>query len=376
MNIRTVIAALLTLALVALSGCGAKEGSAPAPEENAKGSETKPSEDASAGGPSSDGLETGSSGPGEPGSSDPGDSEAPEPLIGGCAMIPNPLSEYDTIEAAQEAAGFEIRLPEAPEGADRSVYRVMNGGSKMLEVIWYAGSEELLRMRKAPGAEKIDGDYNVYSMTSCAEYPFAEVELRMEDGRAHVISWTQKEDGSDYSYAVLSGAGLSCGMDGSPSEADAIICALAGYDAPAGYEASAGRDPSESSKAPADNDPSEDYVLPGYAGLKTKSGAELPGDIELRAEQSRPHSQSTLIVSVAEDFSEDQLSALLEKYGLSVIYDYRNFRMYALSAGRDLEDKELFSLIEALEEEDGVLGAEPDYIIELTDPIEPVKETV
>ncbi|MBR4150984.1 MAG: hypothetical protein IKR08_06400, partial [Firmicutes bacterium] len=72
---------------------------------------------------------------------------------GGSQMqIPNPFTEYGSLEEAEAAAGFKMHVPAIIEGATKYVWRVMDAGdTKMIEAIYYADGEEILRLRKAEG---------------------------------------------------------------------------------------------------------------------------------------------------------------------------------------------------------------------------------
>ena len=68
------------------------------------------------------------------------------------------------------------------------------------------------------------------------------------------------------------------------------------------------------------------------------------------------------------DASVEQVEALFDKYGLEVMYDYRSFSMYAVRTPEDLDEKGMSELIEKLQAEDIVTGAERDYVMELQIP--------
>ena len=81
------------------------------------------------------------------------------------------------------------------------------------------------------------------------------------------------------------------------------------------------------------------------------------------------YSDSTLILSLDPDMTEETFAALLEQYGLHVIYDYDSFTMAAVGTEKPCTADELDRLIASLSEEKGVLGVEKDNVIRLTDPI-------
>ena len=81
------------------------------------------------------------------------------------------------------------------------------------------------------------------------------------------------------------------------------------------------------------------------------------------------YSDSTLILSLDPDMTEDTFAVLLEKYGLHTVYDYDSFTMAAVGTEKPCTADELDRLIVALSGEEGVLGVEKDNVIRLTDPI-------
>ena len=85
-------------------------------------------------------------------------------------------------------------------------------------------------------------------------------------------------------------------------------------------------------------------------------------------------SSTVILITTAEDFNEEDLQALLKRYGLSVKYSYDIGNIYALSADHEMNAKELTALIENIAAEDKVQSAEPDQVIRLTDPVAPTLE--
>ena len=74
----------------------------------------------------------------------------------------------------------------------------------------------------------------------------------------------------------------------------------------------------------------------------------------------------TIIVSF--DPSADRqelLDCLCGKYGLSIVYDYNSLNMAALHSNEELTAESLQKLLADIAAEEGVLGAEPDQVIEL-----------
>jgi len=77
------------------------------------------------------------------------------------------------------------------------------------------------------------------------------------------------------------------------------------------------------------------------------------------------YSDRVIIVSVDQDMTDGMMQELLKKYGLSVVYDYRSFSMYALSAGRALSAEEMAELIRRVSGEAHVLNVSRDGVVHL-----------
>ena len=74
----------------------------------------------------------------------------------------------------------------------------------------------------------------------------------------------------------------------------------------------------------------------------------------------------TIIVSFEPSADRQELlDRLCAKYGLSVVYDYNSMNMAALHSDEELTAESLQKLLEDVAAEEGVLGAEPDQVIEL-----------
>lgn len=140
----------------------------------------------------------------------------------GAADMINPVSEYETLSAAQRAAGVEIEIPEGPEGYPVTCYHAIKNIG-LLEIVYLDGpansedSKEGYRIRKQAGEDDISGDYNEYSEIMEQEVEGGRiVTLKGNDGAVYCMTWT---DGG-YSYAV------DIDMDGNGMPAyDALILA-------------------------------------------------------------------------------------------------------------------------------------------------------
>ena len=242
----------------------------------------------------------------------------------------NPFTDFASLAEAEEAAGFSIALPEVPE-ADRTVYRA---AGQMLEVIFCRGEEHLLTMRKAAGIKPVDGDYNSYEKELSVQFShMPEVSAareKLSGGRVRNITWTLMEGSNTYSYAILSDPGLE------EKDAQEMLTKI--------------------------------IMKTLYKTEPTDLGpAALPSGQEV--------SPRTVLITVSDDLSSEELQALLKKYSLTVKYDYDSMNIYALEADHDMTAKELSTLLESLVKEEKILSAEPDQVIKLTDPVKPQLST-
>lgn len=110
--------------------------------------------------------------------------------------VPDPFIDCETLENAEQLAGFEISLPEKmPEGFTLNAIRAIE---KDLIEIDYINGDDKIYIRKAKGNEDISGDYNEYKENNTIEIGKLNVKMRGNDGMINVATWN---DG-DYSYAI------------------------------------------------------------------------------------------------------------------------------------------------------------------------------
>ena len=124
------------------------------------------------------------------------------------AQLANPFTDTDTLEEAQEIAGFEMEVPAAVSPYTVVSYRAIE--VEMLEVIFSdRKGEEGYRIRKAAGEDDISGDYNEYAKEKTVRLSDGtKVTLRGDKEDAWSVAvWTaDAEDGeSAYSFAICSG---------------------------------------------------------------------------------------------------------------------------------------------------------------------------
>ena len=121
-------------------------------------------------------------------------------------QIPNPWTDYDSKDDAAQAAGFDLTVPDEISGCSEKSYRVLSAeGDVMFEIIYASGEDETARIRKAPGADDVSGDYNEYAETETVDVDGGSVTMKGADGLVKLAIWTN----GDYSYALSVESGLS-----------------------------------------------------------------------------------------------------------------------------------------------------------------------
>ena len=124
------------------------------------------------------------------------------------AQLANPFTDTDTLEEAQEIAGFEMEVPAAVSPYTAVSYRAIEG--EMLEVIFSdRKGEEGYRIRKAAGEDDISGDYNEYAKEKMVRLTNGtKVTLRGDKEDAWSVAvWTKdaEDEKGAYSFAICSG---------------------------------------------------------------------------------------------------------------------------------------------------------------------------
>ena len=89
----------------------------------------------------------------------------------------------------------------------------------------------------------------------------------------------------------------------------------------------------------------------------------FPSEEQIAGKQE--YSSKTLIISLKNTSTENEVIALANEYDLEMLYFYRNFNMYALSAKKELTDTEMAELIEKIKADSRVDYVERDGIIHL-----------
>ena len=112
------------------------------------------------------------------------------------AQIPNPFTEYPTLEDAVKEAGFNINLPERIEGFDNCVFR-FSKDIGLLEII-YENSSDTITFRKSAGEGDISGNYNKFSEKNDVDIDGITVTMKGDNGKVNTATWNK----GSYAYSI------------------------------------------------------------------------------------------------------------------------------------------------------------------------------
>lgn len=117
-------------------------------------------------------------------------------------QIPNPITEYKTVEDAEKATSFKAKLPsKLPDGYKMSFISVISG--EILNIFYSSGTNEIC-YRMAKGDEDISGDYNIYDDILAVQIGGLAVTVRGSGGLYSSAVW---HDG-EFSCSLYSTTGL------------------------------------------------------------------------------------------------------------------------------------------------------------------------
>lgn len=129
-------------------------------------------------------------------------------------QLPDPFTEYDSMDEAEDATGFPLTVPETMNDYSKHTIRAMVGKDNMIEVIYCNDSEDdeatkenEIRIRKAVGNEDISGDYTDYTESSTVTVGNLLVSTKGENGKIRLATWSN----GDYTYSIgfYFGTGIS-----------------------------------------------------------------------------------------------------------------------------------------------------------------------
>ena len=122
-------------------------------------------------------------------------------------QIPAPFKEYDSMEEASKAVGFNLVAPDDITGYTEKFITVYDMDANMIQVM-YSNNEASITIRKEvfreEGKADISGVYIDYSENTSADENGISYELKGENQLVHVVNWA---DG-DNNYSIFSDAGM------------------------------------------------------------------------------------------------------------------------------------------------------------------------
>ncbi len=127
-----------------------------------------------------------------------------EEITGGSA----PFQEYESMEDASAAAGFDLVVPETPAGLSEQLIQVYDTDPAMIEIIYSDGEESVTIRKEASGSDgerDISGVYVEYEEQTTEELNGNHVNLSGENQLVYVATWLS----GDCNYSVYSDAGMS-----------------------------------------------------------------------------------------------------------------------------------------------------------------------
>ena len=85
----------------------------------------------------------------------------------------------------------------------------------------------------------------------------------------------------------------------------------------------------------------------------------------LTEQQDEQSASQVLLVSVDRKWTKTELKQVLDKYQLTVVYDYKNFNMYALAPKKPCTEFRLERIRKHLQQEPHVVAVERDQVVQI-----------
>lgn len=118
-------------------------------------------------------------------------------------QIPNPWTEYKSVDEAKKAVNFEAPVPtKVTDGYKLDYISTLDG--ELLQLVYRNAEDKQISYRTAKGSEDISGDYNVYKDTKTVKAGEVSVTLRKGDKTSSAI-WTN----GGMTFALYADGGLS-----------------------------------------------------------------------------------------------------------------------------------------------------------------------
>lgn len=144
----------------------------------------------------------------KPAASQSGSASDTSAVLGENTQIPNPWQDFESLEEAVKAVGFDFVAPDALAGCDKIAYQaITNEGDQIIEVLYLNGEERQVSVRKAPGSENISGMYTQFDQVEQVAVDGRSVTMSGDGETVSLATWT---DGN-YSFSVYADNGLAQG---------------------------------------------------------------------------------------------------------------------------------------------------------------------
>ena len=142
----------------------------------------------------------------KPSASQSGSASDASTVLGEDVQIPNPWKDFESLEEAVKAVGFDFVAPDALAGCDQIAYQAIPD-DRIIGVLYLNGEERQVIIRKAPGGENISGVYSQFDKLEQVEVDGRSVTMSGDGETVSLATWT---DG-DYSFSVYADNGLAQG---------------------------------------------------------------------------------------------------------------------------------------------------------------------
>lgn len=118
-------------------------------------------------------------------------------------QIPNPWTEYKSVDEAKKAVNFEAPVPtKVTDGYKLDYISTLDG--ELLQIVYRNADDKQISYRAAKGSGDISGDYNVYDTSEELQVGGNTVTVKGIGGKYYLAIW---EDGeSAYSLGMSAGA--------------------------------------------------------------------------------------------------------------------------------------------------------------------------
>lgn len=127
---------------------------------------------------------------------------------GGKVEISNSWVVYETMDEAENVAGFDVSVPETVGEYTARIISVNTSFEPTTIEVYYSNSDDSVngvRIRKAPGSQDISGDFNVYEKTYDVKIEERDVTMKGNGDVVSLAIWTE----NNYTYSLYVSTGIS-----------------------------------------------------------------------------------------------------------------------------------------------------------------------